>query len=598
MKFKIRGLLIVLCSITLLLVLSSVVPNSFSISLVGLLFSVALLFHEHKKNIKKLNTPHELSYSNVNISNAFLVPLKTERIFMVLFALWLLLFGVSVAFHAHWRFFSPGYDLAWFSQAITNAKNGDGLWVSFERPISHLVQHWEPALYSAIPLSYFFSARVSVVVWQFLGFTVGAFGAWKLAKRYFVFQHSATLLAVGAYLFFWPIVNPLQFDVHPPAFGAPLFFPWIFLFLLKNHKTSEFKTSNFKNNLIVFVLLIALMQCGEIFFAVCLPYLAFLFFRNLKTKHFLPTLLIFSFLGYVLVAAYQRYFGPWLTGNPFPFASRYEKMGGDGFGILKNSLQNPLQLVSLFVSLEKIKTFSKALFYLGPFPFMGAWFLFQKSKNLCLTVLFGLFPYFIKVGASQTPEMLNTVTHYIAEFGPQYWFLFLVGLKYATQNHFIHNKRHLLAWSFCLLFLNSSEWRKSPLEIFRSSFDSRTLPPPEFYEFVKQIPNNAGVVLLGAEWLCPIVVEHKKWVACEGYIDKIIPKMPSIDVFIGTSEALLNKLSKGENFKHLEFLMVLANATNEQNSVVGWKKIMSFEQVSKKRTVHPVSVWVANTQKE
>lgn len=222
-----------------------------------------------------------------------------KKPFLLFLNLCLGLIAIAVCLNAWARFVSPGYDLYWFSQVVTNAKLGYGLHIQSERPIyNHLSQHWEPILYTAVPLTWFLKGPVAVVLWQAIGFWLGTIGAWKfswatLGKTNNTF---APYLATLLYVFGFATLNPISFDIHPPVFGGLLFVPWILFLIVCN-----------QNKLLIFSLLFLLMQCGEIYFAVVPAYFAY-FILNKKitrTRLFAAALL---YIGGFLLIGFYRFF--------------------------------------------------------------------------------------------------------------------------------------------------------------------------------------------------------------------------------------------------------------------------------------------------
>ena len=512
--------------------------------------------------------------------------------------IWLVLCLVGFWLKAHLRFVSPGYDLAWFAQTASQAWSGNGLWVTFERPISHLVQHWEPILYTAAPLTAVFRAPEAVVIWQWFGLALGTAGAFKLASLFLPIwpRFAMTILFVVSF----PIFNPFQYDLHPPVFGATGLVPWTVYVLIKR----RWAWGTF--------LLLILAQCGEVFFAVIPPYFVYMlhckwpvFFLS-KILHIRVQQLLFSFVGiaavasgYLLIGLYQRHFGPWLTGDPFPFQDRYSKVGGDGLGMLKTLFTSPQLIFEQFWAVEKIKTFAKALLYLGPFPFFA--FALKRHRGLALTLCFGTLPYFVKVGLSHDANMMTTNTHYIAEFGPQYWVLALLGTSFFYQNEEIESsfcghlqflKRalwHPFSAAMILLiivYLNTSEWRVSPLRTLRQLWLAEATPrDPSLQALADSLGEDKGVAVVDAEWLCPTFAHRRKWLACNHITSKTLLQFPDLSVVVGTREGVRKAYLglSSEERKHPHAQVLLRISENQENSA-GFESFGEFEQKSKKET--------------
>lgn len=482
--------------IVAVLVLFSVVPNSFSISLVGCGLSLLWLGQL------------------VRAQQDVLVHLPTKPVLLGV-GVWLLGIVLAECVHAYARFISPGFDLAWFAQAVTNARLGHGLHTSSEVFFpSTLVQHWEPILYTIVPLTLVFSGAVAVVLWQALGLCVGAVGAWRLARCLLPSSSNLSLFALLLYVLGFATINPVSFDCHPPVFGGLLCTPWLVWALLTNRR------------LLACGLLVVLALCGEIFFAIIPAYLGFLLLqRHINTGRLLLAGVLYG-LGYLAIGAYQKFVGP-LWGLPFSFSGRYEGIGGDGLGILNTFVHNPGAVLANFFAIPKLKTFLKLVIYYGALPFWATRSPATRRMGWCLWA--GCLPYFVQIGVATDTEMASTNKHYLGALGAQWWCLSLLGLV-AVQEHLkrIHLKasslRFLLVCLACL-FLNASEWRKSPLHPLRAWFE-HDKADPSVRAYLAALPPSQGVLLVGTEWLCPLAVESRYYALCYSGHPEYVPVMP------------------------------------------------------------------------
>lgn len=540
--------------IIILLVIFAIVPNSFAISITGAVLSgILLLINKSSKNFL-YNLPSRFFYTAVII--------------------WLTLVITAVCLQSYLRYFSPGYDLAWFVQAVTNVTMGENLRVTIEREINHLVQHWEPILYTAVPFTYIFNASIALVFWQGLAYAGGTLAVWKISNVLFKDHSLESLkyLTTILYLLSWLNVNPLMFDIHPPVFGTLLIIPWIFYFIITN-----------KSRIYVIILSLILMQCGEIYFAIS-P--IFIIYCLLKKKVTIPKLILATIIygsGFLLIATYQKYFGPFITGDPFPFASRYKDIGGDGMGILKTFLTDPLLVLSKFITVNKVKTILKIFLYCGPFALVAIFYKKYRLIAVCLSL--GCVPYFIQAGLA--PRM-ETNEHYIASIGTIWWLLTVIGIYFLlyeikpTSNwlklrDYIFTPAKVVPFFVILFFLNTSEWRKSLLYPFRAIVD-RDNVSTEVRKYLTQIPIEKGVVFIGTEWLCPLAADSRKWLLCEGFPEKVISKMP-LDVVIASPESLQNIYHNlNPSFSNNIPGQVLKALIENKPENVGWRKIGAFSQ--------------------
>ncbi|WGL58909.1 DUF2079 domain-containing protein [Pigmentibacter sp. JX0631] len=544
-----------------ILVIFAIVPNSFAISIVGAAFSFFWLLTNNKKitYFEKLR----------------------EQSFFKFLTLWTCLVVTAGCIHAYLRYVSPGYDLSWFAQTITNATIGDGLRVTSEREITHLVQHWEPILFTATPLTLLFNGSISIVLWQGLAYIGGSIAAWKISKFLFNDSNLKSLKYLTTILFLlaWLNVNPLMFDAHPPVFGTLLIIPWIFYCIITK-----------KSPFIIILLSLILMQCGEIFFAIAPVFIIYCLIQNKVTKLKIMLSLIIFFSGFLLVGAYQRYFGPFITGDPFfPFQNRYSSIGGDGIGILKTFFTDPLQVISKIFTINKLKTILKIFIYCGPFVFFAL--LSHKYRVIAVCLIFACLPYFIQAGLSPSME---TNVHYVSSIGTIWWLLSVIGiyyLLYETKSNskllpfkkLIFNEQKLFPFFLILFFLNTSEWRKSLLYPFRAIVD-RDNVNSEVRKYLTNIPREKGVIFVGSEWLCPLSADYRKWLLCEGIANKLFPKMP-LDVVVANKPDLINFYNNLEpSLKNSIIGNTILALNNDNPEIVGWKKVGEYAQNSEPNT--------------
>lgn len=558
-----------------ILVIFAIVPNSFAISIVGAAFSF-FWFIARTKN------------------DEYFDKIKNPNNFRNLMIVWTIVVTIAACFHAYLRHVSPGNDLSWFVQAITNASIGENLRVTSEREINLLVHHWEPILYSAIPLTFLFNGSISIVLWQGLAYIGGAIAAWKISN--FLFKDAALkslkYLTTILYLLAWLNVNPIMFDAHPPVFGTLLIVPWIFYFILTK-----------RSSYLIILLSLILMQCGEIFLAISPVFIIYCILRNKITKFKIIFSVLIFCSGFLLIGAYQRYFGPWITGDPFPFAYRYSSIGGDGIGILKTFLSDPFLVLSQLFTIGKIKTVLKIFLYCGPFAFFAV--LSKKYRVIAICLAPACLPYLIQCGLSQGME---TSFHYVSSIGSIWWLLTVIGIYYvvfeAKENSklifikkLVFNKQKIIPFFMILFFLNTSEWRKSLLYPFRAIVDRDNLKS-EVRTYLTNIPRDKGVVFAGPEWLCPLSADYRKWLLCKGYgfPNRILPKMP-LDVIVSSKEGLLDIYNNLDSqLKNGNSGIVIHALIQNNPESVGWRKVGAYAQnaepiTSKLKDIREFTIW-------
>ncbi len=440
---------------------------------------------------------------------------------------------LAVSLHAWARFISPGYDLYWFSQAISNVILGNGLVTSSERLYpSLLVQHWEPILYTAVPFAFVLPDTIAIVIWQVLGFALGTGGAWKVASFLFKNYENKNIIYLLTlfYVFSWANINPISFDIHPPVYGGLLFIPWIIYFILQ---PKPFK---------LFICLFLLLNCGEIYFAIVPTYICY-YILNKKLNLFNIMLSIIIYLsGFIAIGIYQKYIGPLWSGLPFNYTDRYANIGGDGLGILKTFISSPMLVIGELFSLGKIKLFLKLLTYYGFLPLFS---IFHSNKKLLVLTLWGgTLAYFIQAGLTSYEPIYSTNTHYISAIGSQWWVLSILGIHAILfeKNIFLNKfkiffaKNALIPFFLALFFLNSSVWRKSPLYPIRGVIE-KDLADNEIRTFLAELPKEYGALFSGIEWLCPLTVEKREHILCELGGEYFLEKMP-LNVIIFTKNEL------------------------------------------------------------
>ncbi len=558
-------------TIIFLLVILAIVPNSFGISIAGAVLSSVWLFL--RKNSEDIL--HKL----------------TLPFFYIITTSWVTFVVIAACLHTYLRHFSPGYDLAWFAQAVTNVPMGEHLRVTMEREINHLVQHWEPILYTAVPFTYIFNGSIAVILWQGLAYAGGTIAAWKISNVLFKDHPLKSLKYLTTILFLlsWLNVNPLMFDIHPPVFGTLLIVPWLFYFIITNG-----------SRFIIILLSLILMQCGEIYFAISPVFIIYCLLKEKITvlKFFLAVLMYIS--GFLLIASYQKYFGPFITGDPFPFAGRYKDLGGDGLGILKTFLTDPILVLAKLLTVSKIKTILKIFLYCGPFAFLAAFS--KKYRLLAICITLGCIPYFIQSGLSLRME---TNEHYVASIGSIWWLLTVLGLYYLLYEikfeskwfkfrNFIFNPTKIVPFFAILFFLNTSEWRKSLLYPFRAIVD-RDNVSSEVRNYLTHIPIEKGVLFNNTEWLCPLAADYRKWLLCEGFPEKVVHKMP-VDVIVASPTGLQNLYDIFSDEKENSLINVIEALKENNPERVGWRKVGSYSQnaepiSSKSKNIKNYSIW-------
>lgn len=482
--------------------LLALAPNIYGLCLIGLVPSVAWLWLEIRAT--RAERAEESAGGKHSLLQA--LPPAALRRGASLLAAWLAACAVALSLHAWARFISPGFDLAWFAQAVTNVFEGRGLLVTPEGARSHLAQHWEPILYTATPFAALFGGSVGVVLWQALALASGSIAAWKSAR--FLFG-GPNKLAAGALLLFlasWTVMNPLQFDVHPPVVGGVGIAPWIFYCALRGRRWAGL------------ALALLLMQSGEMFLpvgAVWVAYFAAGTAADGKRRFAFP-LLGFA-LGMALLAIYQRYgSGFFAQGQSYPFAHYAPGRGGDAFGILQTALHAPGIFVTELFQPARVKVLLKAFLFLGPLPFLAC---HSKYRALACACAVASLAWVAKIVAVSNPHVFHTGAHYVAEFGSHWWFLAILGLHAALARW----PRLLSEGAFAaalasLALLNLSEWRKSPLVTFRFLLSGERKPvPAELRAVLGKIKPEEGIAFYGTEWLCPLVADRRVEFACEGF---------------------------------------------------------------------------------
>ncbi len=555
------GGITILCLVANLL---AVAPRPLAIGLVGSFFGA--LWYFSSARTKPLSEVRESIWERSLLSVGSLCGGVT----------WILGVWLFTTFAAHFRSIHMGFDLAFLTQPVTLNQGGFWLRSTIERDMNFLIQHWEPIWFLATPLSYLMSGRAAIVFFQGMALAIGAWGAWKVSHHLLEDKIWARL-AWFLFLFSWTIVNPFVSEAHAPVFGSVALFPWIFLAILR------------KQTFFAVFLLLMLLQCGEIFFAIVPAYFVFLLNQHKKMtplRWILGAGIYAS--GYLLLASYQRYFGAWFSGDadPSSFLSRYASLGGDSHAMLKTLFVEPWKFLLPFLTFQKAKTYFLALFTFGIFPFLAV----QDKKNRALVfcVCLGLFPYFLKTGLSDNDFMVHTGRHYIAEFGPQWWLLAVLGIKSYCEK--VHQGRQQgtgwneksIAFVVTLCVWNSSVWRQSPFLNARLPFVSEVFPTAEAVEWLSKDPLQKGIVFLDADWLCPIGAEHRRWLLCSSLPLPVLLKAPIDFLVLGENHRenllrswspQLDALQDGHILKILHF-----QSSVDGLLLPGWKKVYEGTQ--------------------
>lgn len=217
-----------------------------------------------------------------------------------------------------------------------------------------------------------------------------------------------------------------------------------------------------------------------------------------------------------------------------------------------------------------------------------------------MTLWGGTLAYFIQAGLTSYEPIYSTNTHYISAIGSQWWVLSILGIHAILfeKNIFINKfkiffaKNALIPFFLALFFLNSSEWRKSPLYPIRAVIE-KDLADKEIRTFLAELPKEHGVLFTGTEWLCPLTVEKREHLLCELGGEYFLEKMP-LNVIVFTKNELLNfynklpeKTKNSSNGKIISYILNDNLILNEIN----WKKILQKKQWKNKNEIVEYELW-------
>ena len=130
--------------------------------------------------------------------------------------------------------------------------------------------------------------------------------------------------------------------------------------------------------------------------------------------------------------------------------------------------------------MAKIKTFLKIIANYGFLSFIAL--TCEKYKLLIICIFLRTTPYFIQAGLSNFEEMYSTNAQYISALGSQWCCLTAFGVYTISEDlnkqsflKKLFQQKYLFPIFLTIFFLNSSEWRKSPIYPFRGLMSKENL---------------------------------------------------------------------------------------------------------------------------
>ncbi|MBI2864144.1 MAG: DUF2079 domain-containing protein [Chloroflexi bacterium] len=356
--------------------------SKFLPSLVGGLAVAALcllLLRAHGDSLKSRLRPY-LSF----------VDTSSDRLIFVFMAIYFLVFGaLSVLRHDSLR--SNAYDLGIFDQVIWNTSQGRLFdeTVMIEYTSTLLGNHFSPILLFFVPLYWLFSDARVLLIAQTAALAAGALPVYWLARDKLGSRPAALALASSYFLF--PALHYVNlFDFHEVAIASP--FIGFAIYFLVNRRYRPFAVCLF------FALIsreeIAVVTVGLGVWIIILQR------QRLIGTAVLATGAIYGYLTImVLIPHFQG-------ANEYYYVVRYAHLGKSVGEIAKTVFLNPLYVLELLTSPQRIEYVLHLLVPLGLLPTLG------------LDLLALSFPSFTYLLLSNYKEMYDVTNQYSAVLIP------------------------------------------------------------------------------------------------------------------------------------------------------------------------------------
>lgn len=415
---------------------------------------------------------------------------KSDKpIYWIALAVTLIIAALSILKHI--SFFSTGYDLAIYDQAMWGYAHGKILDSIMGFPL--LGGHIELILFILTPLYLIFQSPITLLAIQSIALGVSIIPLFFLAKK--LLQNSTSAyLVVFAYIFLPSLQYPALFDFHPSALAVPLIFSSL-LFLEKNRL------------LIASVLMASTALVKEHFSLLLVPFGIYLFFRHKK-----KALGIFlSLLGLSWFLLNIRVLIPYFYGSEYLFLGQnqtFSEAFESGFAALLGIFPLFGYLFSFSRLLLGILFFTPLAF--GLFAFVGWEFLLLGISEIVLL--------FLRLPAP-LPEI---VYHHQVTAMPFVLVAALYGIKrfkgwlakkksFSVKAAFPLVKRAIPA--ACLLLLSTSFLAMVAYGPFSVLYGLRDFSPTSSYvkegnALLKLIPPDASVA--ANNWLMPHLSRREK----------------------------------------------------------------------------------------
>lgn len=273
------------------------------------------------------------------------------KLILVAASLFLILLFIGIM--RHLAFSSAGIDMGVTDQAIWNTLNGRILFSSLDGKINHLGSHFEPVLFLITPFYLVLPDIIVLIFLQALALGAAIWPLYLIAKL-----RLNNKLLVFAFIFAYFLSRPLRgvglLDFHTDAFLIPLsFFSYYFLITKRN----------FWAIITIFLMLCCKETAAILIFAYGIFAITFL-----KRYRFGSGLLVLAITWWILVTNFiMPYFAHTET---YPY-SKWLPFGVTYSDNILALIKDPMLIIKLLFSWEKLAFYSKLFMPLGMFSFFS-----------------------------------------------------------------------------------------------------------------------------------------------------------------------------------------------------------------------------------
>jgi len=348
----------------------------------------------------------------------------TEKLSLKILWLSIGLYVFVFSSYSYFKFISFSYfdfDLAVHAQALWNIIHGSS--ESSILGINFLGNHAHFISFLIAPIYFIAPHPLTLLFLQTLSLGLSAYPIYLIARKALDYRW-ATAIAV-IYLCYPALGYVNLFEFHPTAF-ATLFLGFTLYY---------FYTKNF-SKFLIFAFLSMICQENIPLAIIALGLYALFIRRTLKW------VLVPIVAGTLYFLLCVKVFLPYFNSNTIQFSILYSHLGNSPQEILKTIFFDPVKMLLLIFSPEKIFYFFEVFGPLGFLPFFSP-----------LSLLISL-PFFLQHLLSQRPNEVTLYFHYMAEIIPLIFFAFILGIQKLLKRGAFQGRQKILIGSLAALILS------------------------------------------------------------------------------------------------------------------------------------------------